>query len=240
MDDALAFAQDDGVRALKAAWERELIARSQLVVCSSEALAHRATARGAAASRTAIVPNGWDDEAFPVQASSPLPREGPLELAYFGTIAEWLDIDALQALATLHPGVSMRLIGPGDDGAFASMRGLRVEPPVAHHRLADAVASAHALLLPFRVDDLTRGVDPVKLYEYIALGKPIASAHWPALDRFTGFVTFYENVDGLVALFRDRSIADAPDRERRAAFLSPQAWRARARTLHDAIARVAA
>ena len=240
MDDALAFAQDEDVRALKAAWERELIGRSQLVVCSSEELAQRATARGAAASRTVIVPNGWDDEAFPVQPSSPLPREGPLEIAYFGTIAEWLDLEALQALATLHPGISMRLIGPGDEGAYASVRGLRVEPPVAHHRLAEAVAGAHALLLPFRVDALTRGVDPVKLYEYIALGKPIASAHWPALDRFAGFVTFYEDVDGLVRLFRDRSIAASPERDRRAAFLAPQSWRARACALHDAIARVAA
>lgn len=240
MDDALAFAQDDGVRALKAAWERELIARSQLVVCSSDELAARAAARGATPAHTTVVPNGWDDEAFPVQASTPLPRKGPLELAYFGTIAAWLDTDALQALAALHPGISVRLIGPGHEGALASVNGLRVEPPVAHHKLAEAVSSAHALLLPFRVDDLTRGVDPVKLYEYIALGKPIASAHWPALDRFEGFVTFYEGADALVALFRDRSIAAAPDRERRAAFLAPQSWHARAGALHAAIARIAA
>ena len=238
MDDALAFAQDDGVRALKTSWERELIARSQLVVCSSEELAARAAARGAAATHTTVVPNGWDDEAFPVQPSTPLPRDGMLELAYFGTIAAWLDVDALHALAALHPGISVRLIGPGDEGALAAVNGLRVEPPVAHHKLAQAVASAHALLLPFRVDELTRGVDPVKLYEYIALGKPIASAHWPGLDRFAGFVTFYEGVDALVSLFRDRSIAAAPGRERRAAFLSPQSWHARARALHDAIAQL--
>ena len=240
MDDALAFEQDDGVRTLKASWERELIARSQLVVCSSSELASRANARGAAASVTSVVPNGWDEEAFPVQPSAPLPRHGPLELAYFGTLGAWLDVDALRALAALHPQISVRLIGPSDDNAAAHASGVRVEPPIAHNKLAEAVATAHAMLLPFRVDELTRGVDPVKLYEYIALGKPVASAHWPALDRFAGFVTFYDGVDSLVSMFRDRSIASPPDREQRAEFLAPQSWRARARALHDAIARVVA
>jgi teichuronic acid biosynthesis glycosyltransferase TuaH len=240
MDDPLAFEQDEGVRALKASWERELVAHCALVACSSEALGIRAVAQGAAASHTTVVPNGWDDESFPVQPSAALPMKGPLELAYYGTIAEWLDVDALRALAALHPAVSIRLIGPGNDSAFASMEALRVEPPVVHRKLAETVASAHALLLPFRVNDLTRGVDPVKLYEYIALGKPIASAYWPGLDRFAGFVTFYDDVDTLVELFRQRSIATPPDREARAAFLAPQSWRARARALHDAIVRAAA
>jgi len=239
MDDALAFAQDDGVRALKAAWERELIAHSRIVVCSSEELATRVTARGALHSRTIVVPNGWDAAAFPVRPSAPLPRDGPLELAYFGTIAGWLDVDALRALAAMHPDVSLRLIGPGSDSALVGVPGLRLDSPVAHQHLAGAVASAHALLLPFRVDDLTRGVDPVKLYEYIALGKPIASAHWPALDRFAGFVTFYENVAGLVALFQQRTIPEAPPPSRREAFLAPQSWAERAAALHDAIERTA-
>jgi len=238
MDDALAFAQDDGVRALKSAWERELIARSQLVVCSSAALVERVVARGASLSRATVVPNGWDEAAFPIQPSVALPGGGPLELAYFGTIAEWIDRDALRALAALHPDVSIRLIGPGDEREFSGIPAMRVEPPVAHHKLAAAVASAHALLLPFRVDDLTRGVDPVKLYEYIALGKPVASAHWPALDRFASFVTFYENVEALAAMFRQRTVATPPPRDRREAFLKPQSWHARAAALHDAIARV--
>ena len=238
MDDALAFEQADEVRALKGGWERELLARSDVIACSSDELAERTRARGAPRLRTTVVPNGWDDEAFPILPSMPLPGDRPIEIAYFGTISRWLDMEAIRALASLHPAVSVRLIGPADETKpCIAFDGVRVEPPIPHRKLADAVSKAHALVLPFRVDDLTRAVDPVKLYEYIALGKPIATAHWPGLDRFGEFVTFYRDVDALVALFRERSLPTPPNRKRRAAFLEPQSWRARATSMHEAIAK---
>lgn len=234
MDDALAFDQDAEVRALKEQWERQLIQRSDLVVCSSDELAARAIGRGAAQARTVIVPNGWDEHAFPIAASSSLPREGPIELVYFGTIAAWLDVEALRAVASVCADVSIRLIGP-DQRAACDLPGVRIEPPIEHRRLAHATSAAHALLLPFRVDALTRAVDPVKLYEYIALGKPILAAHWPALDRFADFVTFYRDQEHLVSLVRTRDVARPPDPERRAAFLAPQSWQSRAAALRQAI-----
>jgi glycosyltransferase involved in cell wall biosynthesis len=237
MDDALAFHQDAGVRTLKARWERELLKRSDVVVCSSDELAVRALGRGATRARTIIVPNGWDEQAFPVAASCALPRAGPIELVYFGTIAPWLDFQALRAVATRCPDVSMRLIGPADGRELHDVPGIRIEPPVEHRRLAHAASSAHGFLLPFRVDELTRAVDPVKLYEYIALGKPILSSYWPALDRFSGFVTFYRDADQLVSLVGTREVDKPPGLDRRTAFLAPQSWPARGAELHRAIVR---
>lgn len=237
MDDALAFDQDANVRALKSRWERQLLERSDVVVCSSDELAARVVGRGAARARTVTVPNGWDEQAFPVAASSALPRDGPIELVYFGTIARWLDVGALRTLATQCPDVSIRLIGPADSLEACDVTGIRIEPPVEHRRLAHIASSAHALLLPFRVDELTRAVDPVKLYEYVALGKPIVSSYWPALDRFAGFVTFYRDAEHLVELVRTRAVGRPPEADRRAAFLVPQSWRARGAALHEAIVR---
>ena len=237
MDDALAFDQHPMVRALKARWEQQLLQRSDAIVCSSDELAARAASRGAPPGRTTVIPNGWDDAAFPIAVSRALPHGGPLELVYFGTLAPWLDAAALRAVAAAMPDVTLRLIGPGDGGELRDVKGIRIEPPIEHARLAHATASAHALMLPFRVDELTRAVDPVKLYEYIALGKPIVASHWPALDRFAGFVTFYRDAAHLVDLLRTRSLAAPPPAQTRAAFLAPQSWQARAAAMHDAIVR---
>ena len=234
MDDALAFGQDGDVRALKARWEQALIARSDLVACSSDELAARIGAR-ARAKHVVVVRNGWDADTFPVQPSSTLPQRGPLSLAYFGTVAPWLDFRALRALVRDCGDVSIRLIGPLDGASASDLAGLVREPPVEHARLAQAVSDAHALLLPFRVDELTRAVDPVKLYEYVALGKPIAASHWPALDRFARMVTFYRDADDLRALVSSRRLATPPPRHEREAFLAPQSWRARGDALRDAI-----
>jgi hypothetical protein len=112
---------------------------------------------------------------------------------------------------------------------------MHVEPPVRHAELARVATSAHALLLPFRVDELTRAVDPVKLYEYVALGKPILASYWPAIERFTPFVTFYRDAAHLVDLVRSREVPAPPSAEARAAFLAPQSWRARAEAFASAI-----
>jgi hypothetical protein len=181
-----------------------------------------------------VIPNGWDPEAFPVLPSQPLPATGPLVLAYFGTIARWLDHPALRAVVAASPTTTIRLIGPVEGPAPAIER-VTLEPPWPHDALAAAVADTHALLLPFRIDDLTRAVDPVKLYEYVALGKPIAAAHWPALDRFAPFVTFYRDAADLAERVRDKRLATPPDAAAREAFLRPQSWRARATDLAEAI-----
>jgi glycosyltransferase involved in cell wall biosynthesis len=235
MDDALAFDQHDDVRALKARWERELVARADVITCSSDELATRMLERGAPAERVVLVPNGWDPEAFPVQPTSPMPRAGPLVLAYFGTIAPWLDVPALRAALAACPEATLRLIGPVDGLPPAGLPRLSLEPPWPHDALAAAVADAHVLLLPFRVDALTRAVDPVKLYEYVALGKPIVAAWWPGLARFAPFVTFYRSAAELAFLLRDRQLAVPPGADERAAFLAPQSWQARADALADAI-----
>lgn len=237
MDDALAFDQDAGVRELKSRWERELQERSDAIVCSSDELASRAIARGASRERTVTIGNGWDDRAFPVAASSAFPRAGEVELLYFGTIAPWLDSDALRAVAMACPEVRVRLVGPVDGAAPAGIPRLHIEPPVAHRDLSRVAASAHALLLPFRVDELTRAVDPVKLYEYVALGKPVLAAYWPGLERFAPFATFYRDAAELVERVSARAIPAPPPAEARAAFLAPQSWRARADAFAGAIER---
>jgi glycosyltransferase involved in cell wall biosynthesis len=237
-DDALAFRQAAGVRAAKARAERELIARADVIACASDELASRLRERGADPARVCVIRNGWDPQAFPVMASTSLPGEGALRLAYFGTLAPWLDLEGLGEAAREAGPLSIRLIGPRDQLELVQTPGITLEPPLPHGELAGAVADAHCMLLPFRVDALTRAVDPVKLYEYIALGKPILSAYWPALEPFARFVTFYRDIADLVARLRERRVATPPPREERLAFLEPQSWQARAELLHQAIAGV--
>jgi glycosyltransferase involved in cell wall biosynthesis len=44
-----------------------------------------------------------------------------------------------------------------------------------YERLYEYLAAFDVLLIPFLVTDLTRAVNPIKLYEYCATGKPIVA-----------------------------------------------------------------
>ncbi len=235
MDDALAFEQDAGVREAKSAWERELLARANVVACASKELVERCVARGGDPDRVLLIPNGWDPAAFPLAPSTALPSTGSIELAYFGTLAAWLDVDALRSVTASCPDVRVRLIGPNEGVELSGIARLTTDRPRPHSELAGAVAGAHALLLPFRIDALTRAVDPVKLYEYVALGKPVLASYWPGIERFAPFVTFYRDAAELVALLTSRRVATPPPVEARRAFLEPQAWAARAALFRAAI-----
>jgi teichuronic acid biosynthesis glycosyltransferase TuaH len=235
MDDALAFAQDDGVRELKTEWETRLFKRANVVVCSSEELSARCASRGA--TRIVTIPNGWDDRRFPVAPAAAFPRSGPLEFVYFGTLGPWIDDAALRTMLATVPEASIRLIGPLDGADLSGLVRTRVEPPVEHSQLGAVTATADALLLPFRVDDLTRAVDPVKLYEYVAMGKPIVSAFWPGIRRFAEYVTFYQNSGELAEVVRARRIRTPPDTVARAEFLRSQSWSMRAAAFTAAVQR---
>ena len=227
MDDALAFAQDDGVRRAKATLERALLQRADLVVATSDALRDRCIARGAAEARVRVIGNGWDSSAFPVAPSSALPASGPVTLTYFGTIDTWLDVPALARMLDAAPFASLDMIGPNASSLVATHPRMRLHSPVRHADLATAVARSDAMILPFLVDDLIRAVDPVKLYEYVALGKPIVSSYWPALAPFAPFVTFYRDASELASLVAERALPEPPPASHRAAFLGSRSWQAR-------------
>ena len=130
----------------------------------------------------------------------------------------------------------IRVIGPNEIGYASDNPRIRIESPLPHGALAAAVADCDAMLLPFRVDDLTRGVDPVKLYEYIALGRPIACIDYPELTRFAPFVTLCRDGDELTAKIAARDLAPAADIEARTRFLADNTWEARVRAFRGALA----
>jgi teichuronic acid biosynthesis glycosyltransferase TuaH len=189
MDVADAFTRGAASEATRAA-ERGLISVVARTFVSSDYLASLLDSRGLDRSRIIVVRNGWDGmREMPDRA----PRSSrPLRLAYFGTISQWLDFGALQSCLEHFDDLEIHLIGPELVTPFQHPRLVR-HRPIPHHLLYQRVSVYDGFLLPFIVGDLTRGVDPVKVYEYLALGGPVLAAYYPELDQFANVVTFYRN-----------------------------------------------
>lgn len=175
--------------------EQQLIAAADVVFVSSEELLRN---KGQVGSHIHWVPNAVDFRGF-VQSLHgsqqippdiiPLPR--PI-VGYVGAIKEKLDFDLLALVARTHPEWSLVLIGPvqlhGTNRAFENLRRLDNVfllgcKPV--ESLPLYIRACSVCLLPYVINDWTRHIDPLKLYEYLAVGNPIVSVDIPAVRRFS-------------------------------------------------------
>lgn len=165
------------------AWEREQLQRSDLVFYTAERLREYANSRTSA--RLVSLPNAGNAEFFRRQAAAlplpadiasiPRPRAG-----FVGAIFRWLDFDLLAHVMKALPEVHFVFIGPVEDwGLLSALTGLGnfhhlgLKP---YEQVPAYLNAFNVCLCPFKTDDVGQAVDPVKMYEYFALGKPVVAS----------------------------------------------------------------
>ncbi len=227
MDSAIEFGRTQDERTALADAERDLIRDAQLVLASSEFLARQLAARYKSVPRIVLVRNGVDASFTRVQRPE---RANQVRLGYFGTVSHWFDQRTVLAALDARPNLVLNVWGPVEASPDSHPR-LRILGPVPRSAIPDLAASVDGLIMPFVVNDLVRGVDPVKLYEYVALGRPVISVFYQELRQFEGLVHFYSSEEELLRLI-DSVAAGTPDleppRAAAMAFLSSSTWTARA------------
>jgi glycosyltransferase involved in cell wall biosynthesis len=238
MDVADAFGDGRGRDLVRAA-ERDVTARATGIFVSSAYLGDLIEGRYPnARAKPVLVRNGWEGGEIGSCETSSRGEGRPRTVAYFGTISSWLDLPILLSCLERFRELEVQLMGPVLTKLPVHQR-LHIAAPVPHDELFRAMRDVDGLILPFRMNDLTRGVDPVKLYEYLALGKPAICVYYPELEHFRGLVHFYTNAEELHALveclIRD-PVRLCPDAAAVGAFLVGATWKRRAAIVADAIA----
>jgi hypothetical protein len=100
-------------------------------------------------------------------------------LGYVGTIGQWLDWPLVCDLAEKNPTMCVRLIGPIYASPPTSLpHNVELLPACDHASAISAMQGFSVGLIPFKKTDLTASVDPIKYYEYRALGLPILSTRF--------------------------------------------------------------
>ena len=222
----------DHIRADIMVEEQALIAQADLVTSPHVGLLQRADLSGV---RNALVPNGFDPAALSqAEASHPRARRA----VYLGAIESWFDWPLLMQSAETLSDIEFEIIGrveslpPGPLPANVILKG-EMPHPEAMKRLCEASVA----LIPFKVTALTRMVDPVKIYEYMAAGLPVVST--PFLDEGWGRMEGVElqaKSDGFADAVR-RFAGDADTALRQTLMQQAQtaSWSARARDLIAAL-----
>ncbi len=130
-----------------------------------------------------FVPNGVNYRAFATQQEEPADlKEIPHpKIGYIGVIKTQLDFKVLLGLATRHVEWSFVFVGPkGHLGTDTTLVEQLVKLPnvyfLGHKPIKTACAYPQhfdVCLLPYKANDYTKYIYPLKLHEYLAGGKPI-------------------------------------------------------------------
>jgi glycosyltransferase involved in cell wall biosynthesis len=148
----------------------------EVVVCSPELVRRKGAARS-----VTLIPNAVDVAAYRRPAARPadLPT-GPVAL-YLGTVhRDRIDIDLCEATAlALGTKGALTLVGPNLLGPEAAQRleraGARLLGPRTRDKVVGYLQHADVLIVPHVVNAFTDSLDPIKLYEYQAVGRPVVS-----------------------------------------------------------------
>lgn len=164
---------------------------------------------------------------------SDAPFDGKVRIGYFGTVGRWFDFDALTETVKVNPSVEFHIYGPIEQGVpLPQMERLFFHGSLPHSRIPEEAGKLSALIMPFTRSDVVDSVDPVKLYEYIHLLKPIFSVRYPEIERFQPYVTFYENAAELAEEIRELSppFSSKYSRAEAESFLAENTWERRTET----------
>jgi glycosyltransferase involved in cell wall biosynthesis len=243
VDDMAAQAGIDA-NAFRAAEER-FAARADLVLASAPTLAARMRTLS---SNVLYAPNVADTELFatalapgspdPALAALPAPR-----IVFTGAIVQTkLDFGLLIALARARRAWSFALVGPiGPGDPRTDVTALAAEPNIhllgarAYSELPGVLRAADAGLIPYARNELTQSIFPMKVYEYLAAGRPVVSTPLPALEGVTE-VASAPDAEGIARLL-DQALAedDAERRAERSRVAASHSWEQRLREIEAAI-----
>ncbi len=162
-----------------------------------------------------LVPQGVDLQHFLPPAHASLPADlsdlpGPV-IGLVGVLnRERVDVELVCKLARRYPHGSIVLVGPVWKGL--DVQRLSSEPNIhllgnkPREELGRYLAGFDVCMLPYLINDFTRNIFPLKLFEYLASGKPFVSTAVPACAEFPGLIrvapdhdSFLDNVDSALA-----------------------------------------
>lgn len=208
--------------------EARLVKECHQVIAVSETLRDKLARMGRASE---LLTHGVDLEHWARTADAPalgeikdLPR--PL-VVFWGVVDRRMDVAWVRALAASLQTGTVLLVGPKDDPDPALLQTPRVVyvPSLPYERLPSLARAASVLVMPYADLPVTRAMQPLKLKEYLATGKPAVVRDLPANRPWTDCMDMTVTPEAFVDAVRRRLETGLPEAQQRArARLAGEGW----------------
>ena len=215
------------------AMENKLVARADEIVAVGENLAQRMRSLGR---ESHLIGHGIDPEHWSRTTGSAALLDGlpgPIVL-FWGLIDARLDIGALRALSDRMTEGTIALVGPeqAPDPALDSIARVRRLGPAPYSSLPALAARAAVLVMPYADLPVTRAMQPLKLKEYLATGKPVVCTRLPAIAGWEDCLDVVDSPERFASATLERCTASLPAAQLAArARLQAESWKAKSEQL---------
>lgn len=248
IDDVSVHVPRTELKSLYRRWEDELIDRVDAAVVSAESLRDSIAARRPDLP-IATIRNGVDADAFDRAARSlprpvDVPDAGRPIIGFVGALYDWIDWRLIDRAAAEMPECDFVFVGPhrqgGEAGRLAQRANVRFLGARPYASIPSYMAAFDVCWVPFDQSRVSRSANPVKIYEYLALGKPVVTTPVAGTESFGDLVRVGMTGDEVVEHLRLALGERECGIDKRIRFARVNSWSARAaayvsfvRTLSD-------
>ena len=214
--------------------EDSLTQRADVVITTAQRLVERKSAEKPG--KVFLVPNGVDVDVFKYEE---IPIKMNRRLGYVGALADWVDWDLIKYCATHLTGWEIALIGPEFH---------KVPNEIKHHgniklyglkpykELPMWIRNLDVCTVPFKINKITRATNPIKMYEYLALGKPVVTTDMDEIRRYADVVSIAKTHEEFVQKVLEEAATNSPAKEKkRVERIQAETWASRAKNALDII-----
>ncbi|MPQ43248.1 glycosyltransferase [Clostridium tarantellae] len=146
--------------------------------------------------KLALITNGVQYEHFANIDCEVIPEDlkeviksGKRIIGYFGALASWFDYDLIKKIAKELPDHVIVLIGIDYDKSLGKsgildFKNVYYLGTMDYVKLPTYAKFFNVATIPFVVNEITEATSPVKLFEYMALGKPIVTTNLPECKKY--------------------------------------------------------
>lgn len=159
-------------------------------------------------------------------------------IGFCGTLDHWVDFELINKIAISRPGWAIVLIGRKDTDLEMLKRAENIYylGRKDFGSLPAYIKAFDCAIIPFKIDELTKYVNPLKALEYLASGKPVVSTYMPDLEQTQGLVYLTRTPDQFIACIEKAMNEDSKERvEKRLKYSQNYTWPKRAEEVSNII-----
>jgi glycosyltransferase involved in cell wall biosynthesis len=162
-------------------------------------------------------------------------------IGFFGLIESWIDLELVKYIAQSRPNWSILMIGrvAVSENPCEGLANVHFIGSIKYEILPTYAKIFDVAIIPCTIDDLIINFNPLKLREYLAMGKPVVSVRVPEVEAFKEVIEIADDHKDFLSKIDIALAQDTPEKRRkRLDSVKDSSWEHRVNMVVEAVDNV--